>query len=107
MAGNDRKLDTIAKRRAYAWLVRNTKAIRFSLAQKMKHMKGGSPELTFVQVDVGAAVDVMQLIEKVSEGYKRQDILEMEYEEEWDEDDDDGWSDFDEEGDGVSVEVEV
>lgn len=109
MAGQDKKLDTIAKRRAYAWLVRNTKAIRFSLAQKMKHMKGGSPELTFVQVDVGAAVDVMQLIEKVSEGYKRDDVLEMGFEEEWDEegDDDDGWFDFDEEGDGVSVEVEV
>lgn len=107
MAGKDSKLNTIAKRRAYAWLVRNTKSIRFSLAHKMKHMKGGSPELTFVQVDVGAAVDVMQLIEKVSEGYKREDVLEMDFEEEdWDEDDD-GWSDFDEEGDGISVEVEV
>lgn len=105
MSGKDRKMDAIAKRRAYAWLVRSTKAIRHSLAQKMKHMKG-SPDLTFVQVDVGAAVDVMQLIEKVSTGYKRDDVLEMEFED----DDEDGWEDeedwidFDDE-DGVTVEV--
>jgi len=98
--------DAVAKRRAYAWLVRNTRAIRHSLAYKMKHMKGGSPDLTFVQVDVGGAVDVMKLIEKVSEGYKRDDVLDMEFEEEW-EDEDGEWLDFDEDGDGVSVEVEV
>ena len=69
-------------------------------------MKGSSPDLTFVQVDVGAAVDVMQLIEKVSEGYKREDVLKMEFEE-WDnEDDEDGWLDFDEDSeDGIEVEV--
>jgi len=108
MAGRDKKDDTVAKRRAYAWLVRNTKAIRFALAARMKHMKGGSPDLTFVQVDVGAAVDVMQLIEKVSQGYKREDVS-LDFEGEWDEededDDDDGWFDFDEEGDGITVEV--
>lgn len=50
-----------------------------------------SPDITFVQVDVGAAVDVMQLIEKVSQGYKREDqTFELEYDE--DEDDDD-WVD--------------
>ncbi|KAL9186879.1 hypothetical protein ACHAXT_010599 [Thalassiosira profunda] len=107
--GGERGSDSIAKRRAYAWLVRNTRSIRHALAQKMAHMKGGSPDLTFAQVDVGAAVDVMHLIEKVSEGYKRDDVLEME--EEWDEDDDDdeGWDDFDfdEDGEGISVEVEV
>lgn len=111
---NDRKSsDTISKRRAYAWLVRNTKAIRYTLAQRMAHMKGGSPDLTFVQVDVGAAVDVMQLIDKVrNEGYKRDDVLEYEYEDdegEWDdedggEDEDDGWFDI---KDGISVEVGV
>jgi len=104
MSGKDRKMDAIAKRRAYAWLVRSTKSIRHSLAQKMKHMKG-SPDLTFVQVDVGAAVDVMQLIEKVSTGYKRDDVLEMDFED----DDEDGWADFDDEDfddeDGVLVEV--
>lgn len=110
--GGGRGADSVARRRAYAWLVRNTKAIRHSLAQRMKHMKA-SPDLTFVQVDVGAAVDVMHLIERVaSEGYKRDDVLEMDFEEEWDEEDgdggdDDGWFDFDEEGDGISVEVEA
>ncbi|KAL7555109.1 hypothetical protein ACHAWF_018735 [Thalassiosira exigua] len=107
MGGKDRKSDVVAKRRAYAWLVRNTKAIRRSLAQRMKHMKGAAPDLTFVQVDVSAAVDVMYLIEKVSEGYKRDDVLEMEFEDEWDEDGDDEWFDFDEDGEGVTVEVEV
>ena len=106
MGGKERKLDAMAKRRAYSWLVRNTKAIRHSLSQRMKHMKGSSPDLTFVQVDVGAAVDVMQLIEKVSEGYKREDVLEIEFEEWDDEDDEDGWLDFDEDSeDGIEVEV--
>jgi ribosome-binding factor A len=117
-AGGDarerRGSDTVAKRRAYAWLVRNTKAIRYALAAKMKHMRGGSPDLTFVQVDVGAAVDVMQLIERVNEGYKREDLgmgfVEKE-EGEWDEEEgegeDDGWFDFDEEGNGISVEVQA
>jgi len=108
MGGADRKNDAIAKRRGYAWLVRNTKAIRFALAARMNHMKGGSPDLTFVQVDVGAAVDVMQLIEKVSEGYKREDVfdewVEGDDDDEWDED---GWDDFEVDGDGVSVEVEA
>ena len=105
MSGKDRKMDAIAKRRAYAWLVRSTKAIRHSLAQRMKHMKA-SPDLTFVQVDVGAAVDVMQLIEKVSTGYKRDDVLEMDFEDDdWEDEED--WTDFDDDeyGEGVTVEV--
>lgn len=61
------------QRRAYSWLVGNTKELRHSLAQRMSHMKS-CPMLTFVKVDVGAAVDVMDLIDKVSKGYKRQDI---------------------------------
>ncbi|KAL3765352.1 hypothetical protein ACHAWU_002270 [Discostella pseudostelligera] len=102
----DRKQsEIIDKRRAYAWLIRNTKSIRHALSSKMAHMKGGSPELTFVQVDVGAAVDVMNLIDKVSRGYKREDVgdegwksMMMEMEEEGDEEDDedDGWIDEDE-----------
>ncbi|KAL3795057.1 hypothetical protein HJC23_006378 [Cyclotella cryptica] len=95
MAGKDRKEDIIAKRRAYAWLVRCTKSIRHALAQKMKHMKA-SPDVTFVQVDVGAAVDVMQLIEKVSKGYKRDDLFDMELED--DDEDDDEWVDEIEDG---------
>lgn len=117
MAGKD---DIIAKRRAYAWLVRCTKSIRHALAQKMKHMKA-SPDITFVQVDVGAAVDVMQLIEKVSKGYKRDDQdFELEYvdneDDEWvDEyedgeesinDDDDDWIDLDGSEEGIEIDME-
>lgn len=99
--------DTIDKRRAYSWLVKNCKMIKHAMAQRLSHMKS-VPDLTFVQVDVGAAVDVMHLIEKVSEGgYKREklgtfgendDSLPMGYtledDEDWD--DEDGWEDFDE-----------
>jgi len=69
----DNNNPTVDKRRAYSWLVRNTKPIRHSLAQRMKHMKS-CPDLTFVQVDVAAAVDVMYLIDKVSQGYKRDGV---------------------------------
>lgn len=66
----------VDRRRAYAWLVRNTKPIRFTLAQKLSHMKS-CPDLTFVQVDVSAAVDVMYLIDKLSStngNYKRESL---------------------------------
>jgi len=64
---------TIGKRRAYSWLVQNTKHLRHTLAQRMSHMKSSAPNLTFVQVDVSAAVDVMYLIDKLSKDkdYKR------------------------------------
>eukprot|EP01083_Nonionella_stella_P227596 807375_1 len=102
------------RRRAYSWLVKNTKQIRHALSQRLKHMKT-IPDLTFVQADVGAAVDVMNLIEKVSAGeYKRESLgkfgdegdelpanmyLESELEGDgWiDDDDDDDWDDDDEE----------
>jgi ribosome-binding factor A len=120
MAGKD---DIVSKRRAYAWLVRCTKSIRHALAQKMKHMKA-SPDITFVQVDVGAAVDVMQLIEKVSQGYKREDqSFELEYDDEDDdewvdefedgeegvreEEDDDDWIDFDGVEGAIGIEVDM
>lgn len=86
---------TVDKRRAYAWLVRNTKQLRHTLAQRLKHMKT-CPQLTFVQVDVAAAVDVMYLIDQVSEGAKREKVdleeaaaLEFDDDEDWEEDDDD------------------
>ena len=66
----------VDRRRAFAWLVRNTKSIRYTLAQRMSHMKS-CPELTFVQVDVSAAVDVMYLIDKLSSTdgkYKRENL---------------------------------
>jgi hypothetical protein len=46
------------------------------LAQRMSHMKS-CPDLTFVQVDVSAAVDVMYLIDKLSSTdgkYKRESL---------------------------------
>jgi len=85
---------TVDKRRAYAWLVRHTKQLRHTLAQRLKHMKS-CPQLTFVQVDVAAAVDVMYLIDQVSAGAKREkvDLEEAaaldDDDEEWEEDDDD------------------
>ena len=98
------------KRRAYSWLVQNTKPIRHALAQKLSHMKS-SPNLTFIQVDVGAAVDIMYLIDKVAAGYERERIGElgenvgpqgfvagMDFDEEFDEDEweeDDGFFDDD------------
>lgn len=86
---------TVDKRRAYAWLVRHTKQLRHTLAQQLKHMKT-CPNLSFVQVDVAAAVDVMYLIDQVSAGAKRDPVdleeemaLELEDDEDWEEEDDD------------------
>ena len=96
---NDKKSGTgntadaaVDKRRAYSWLVRNSKALKHTLAQRMSHMKS-CPTLTFNQVDVAAAVDVMYLIDKVSAGYKRESIDEYiakngDYFDDDDEDDD-------------------
>jgi hypothetical protein len=68
-----------------------------------------SPSLTFVQVDVGAAVDVMYLIDKVSSGYERERIGEVGEDDStvakggggffdgfYDQDDDDEWEEEDE-----------
>merc|ERR1712224_1091031 len=86
----------VDKRRAHSWLVDNTKAIRHTLAQKVSHMKT-SPSLSFVQVDVAAATDVMYLIDKVSKGYRRDNIEELDYfcEGNDDFDNDDDWEEFD------------
>eukprot|EP00529_Nitzschia_sp_RCC80_P026784 CAMPEP_0113479216 /NCGR_PEP_ID=MMETSP0014_2-20120614/21186_1 /TAXON_ID=2857 /ORGANISM="Nitzschia sp." /LENGTH=287 /DNA_ID=CAMNT_0000372489 /DNA_START=43 /DNA_END=906 /DNA_ORIENTATION=- /assembly_acc=CAM_ASM_000159 len=92
--------DVIDKRRAYSWLVENTKSIRHTLAQRLNHMKSSAPTLQFVLVDVSAAVDVMYLIDKVSKGYEREDILsDFDYDEDDDDDDDeddDEWDETDE-----------
>ena len=100
---NNNNNSAVDKRRAYSWLVRNTKPIRHTLAQRMKHMKT-CPDLKFVQVDVAAAVDVMYLIDKVSKGYKRDDVdladeipkgvvggidFDEEFDDDWEEDDED------------------
>lgn len=101
---------TVDKRRAYSWLVRSTKMIRHAMAQRLKHMKV-CPDLKFVQADVGAAVDVMQLIEKVSDGYKRENVGVFgglddsaplgaeDWEKMEDFDDEDGWVDLDDDED--------
>jgi ribosome-binding factor A len=76
IVASTRPSPSVDRRRAYAWLVRNTKPIRHTLAQKLSHMKS-CPELTFVQVDVSAAVDVMYLIDKLSSSngnYKRENL---------------------------------
>ena len=87
---------TVDKRRAYSWLVRNTKALRHTLAQRLKHMKT-CPNLTFVQVDVAAAVDVMYLIDQVSAGAKRESLgLEEAMALEFADDDDEDWEEEDE-----------
>jgi len=69
------------------------------------------PDLKFVQADVGAAVDVMHLIEKVSDGYKRENVGMFgglddsvplgaeDWETMGDFDDDDGWVDLDDDDD--------
>eukprot|EP00588_Corethron_pennatum_P003502 CAMPEP_0194295652 /NCGR_PEP_ID=MMETSP0169-20130528/54024_1 /TAXON_ID=218684 /ORGANISM="Corethron pennatum, Strain L29A3" /LENGTH=249 /DNA_ID=CAMNT_0039044875 /DNA_START=81 /DNA_END=830 /DNA_ORIENTATION=- len=74
-AAASRADDTIDRREAYAWLVQNTVPIRHALAQRMSHMRG-VPNLTFAQADIGAAVDVMYLIDRVSNGAKRASIGE-------------------------------
>lgn len=88
---------TVDKRRAYAWLVKNTKPLRHTLAQRLKHMKS-CPNLSFVQVDVAAAVDVMYLIDQVSAGVKRDAVdLEEEMQLELEQHDDEDWEDEDDE----------
>ncbi|CAM9863595.1 unnamed protein product, partial [Phaeothamnion confervicola] len=57
--------NVLEKREAYAWLVRNARPIRGALASNLRDMKS-VPELFFRQTDVGAAVDVMALIDRVS-----------------------------------------
>eukprot|EP00544_Gedaniella_sp_CCMP2646_P005339 CAMPEP_0202498308 /NCGR_PEP_ID=MMETSP1361-20130828/25516_1 /ASSEMBLY_ACC=CAM_ASM_000849 /TAXON_ID=210615 /ORGANISM="Staurosira complex sp., Strain CCMP2646" /LENGTH=194 /DNA_ID=CAMNT_0049130145 /DNA_START=149 /DNA_END=733 /DNA_ORIENTATION=+ len=102
-SGNPAAVD---KRRAFSWLVQNTKAIRHTLAQNLKYMKS-VPNLTFAQADVAAAVDVMYLIDKVAEGYKRESVGEFGGDDDslprgmvggmdFDEDDDAEWIDEDE-----------
>jgi ribosome-binding factor A len=66
----------VDKRRAYSWLVQNTKPIRHTLAQNLSYMKS-VPNLTFAQADISAAVDVMYLIDKVASGYKREAVGEF------------------------------
>ncbi|CAM9202455.1 unnamed protein product [Discosporangium mesarthrocarpum] len=56
----------LEKREAYAWCVQSSKAIRKVLASNLRNMKT-VPELYFKKTDIGAAVDLMALIDKVSD----------------------------------------
>ncbi|CAM9349975.1 unnamed protein product [Chrysoparadoxa australica] len=104
--------DRLDKREAYNWCVKHGKSIRHALSQNLKDMKG-VPELRFVQTDVGAAVDVMNLIDEVTRGpYTRGGAEELDFsdeaaiqgfeemlllDDEEDEDDDVGFDDEEEE----------
>ena len=110
---NSSSSPAVDRRRAYAWLVRHAKQLRYTLAQRLSHMKS-CPSLTFAQVDVSAAVDVMYLIDKLSAdgNFKRQNLNEnnknevargmvggMDFDEEVFDDDDSDDDDDDEDGD--------
>lgn len=58
--------DVMEKREAYSWCVKNTKAIRKALATELRDMKR-VPELFFRESDISAAVDLMALIDKVTD----------------------------------------
>lgn len=58
--------DVLEKREAYAWCVKNTKSIRMALAAELKGMKR-VPELYFRDTNIGAAVDLMALIDRVTD----------------------------------------
>ena len=53
------------KRAAFAWLVRNERAIRYALAKRMRHSKR-IPDIRFQKSDVTASTDLMTLIDKVA-----------------------------------------
>lgn len=110
--------DVLEKREAYAWCVKNTKPIRKALATELKGMKR-VPELFFRDTDIGAAVDLMALIDRVSdsdeasaaaaressgddeiegfEGLTEEDFFTFDFDEDDDDDEDDVGFDLEEE----------
>ena len=67
-------VDQSDKRQAFSWLTSNSPCIRHALAQKLSYMRT-VPNLAFELADVGAVVDVMNLIDRISQGDdKREDI---------------------------------
>lgn len=89
----------LEKREAYAWCVKNTKSIRMALASNLRGMKR-VPELYFKDTDIGAAVDLMALIDRVSSedeanamargdkmpGSSEEDSFTFDFDEDYDED---------------------
>jgi ribosome-binding factor A len=92
------KDEVIEKRRVYSWLVSNTRSIRHALAKRMDHLKV-LPNLTFVLADVAAAVDVMELIDRVSSGeHKREGVFSAEDYYSFSDEDEEGFLDFMDDG---------
>jgi len=67
----------IDRRRAFSWLVKNGKQLRYTLAQRMSHMKTSAPQLTFAQADIAAAVDVMYLIDQIAAGNDKREAIDF------------------------------
>jgi len=59
------------RRRVYSFVVTYTKQIRHALSQRLKHWKI-LPQLTFEQANVGAAVDVMMLLNQLNTDTSRE-----------------------------------
>uniref|UniRef100_A0A6U2E1N8 Ribosome-binding factor A n=2 Tax=Hemiselmis andersenii TaxID=464988 RepID=A0A6U2E1N8_HEMAN len=55
-----------------AWMQENNKQLRYELAQSMKHLRT-VPTLKFVSADVGAAMDVMSILDKISKERESKD----------------------------------
>mmetsp|Transcript_2953 Transcript_2953/g.5448 ORF Transcript_2953/g.5448 Transcript_2953/m.5448 type:complete len:143 (-) Transcript_2953:116-544(-) len=53
------------KRQAVKWLTENTRAIRFALAQRMKHLKS-VPELRFSEARLPQAMSVMSILDQIA-----------------------------------------
>ncbi len=59
--------DAITQQCTCAWLGRNIKLLQHALSGRLSHMRGELLELTFVQVNIVGAIDIIRLIEKVTQ----------------------------------------
>jgi ribosome-binding factor A len=82
---------------AVRWLQASRGGIRYAMAQRMKEFKR-LPEFRFEHVDVGQAVDVMILIDKLASERKSEGVGE-EGELDFDADDDEAFAEFEDEYD--------
>jgi ribosome-binding factor A len=57
--------DRLERREAVTWCVENCRALRHTLSQRLKDMRG-IPELQFRETDVGAAVGIMHLVDQAA-----------------------------------------
>ena len=77
---------------AVRWLQSSRGGIRYEMAKRMKEFKR-LPEIKFEHVDVGQAVDVMILIDKLAAERKEEDSAEDELD--FDADDDEAFAEYD------------